>query len=311
MQHILNSAGYQANHIEWLWWLMLAVCTFVFIVVLTMLTLAIRRSMAAEAPAPVPDRRLTRVVGGATVATILILFGLLAATIATGRATQSLDETDALEITIVGNQWWWSVEYALQPPSARARLANDLHLPLGRVAVITLASNDVIHSFWVPSLHGKVDLIPGRTNRIVLRGDRVGTFRGQCGEFCGAQHAHMALTVTVEEPAAFDAWIANQRRVAPEPVSDAEKRGRQIAESTTCAMCHAILGTTMGARTAPDLTHLMSRPTLAAGVLPNSPESLDRWLRDPQAVKPGSKMPNPGLSADDRASVVAYLRTLR
>jgi cytochrome c oxidase subunit 2 len=250
-------------------------------------------------------------IGGATAITILTLLGLLTAAIATGRATQRADRSNALAITVVGNQWWWSVEYAAPQPSDRVRLANELHLPRGRPAVISLASNDVIHSFWVPNLHGKVDLIPGRTNEIVLRGDQNGEFRGQCAEYCGVQHAHMALIVIVEDPADFEAWLTAQRRPAAEPTTDPARRGRQLVETTTCAMCHTVRGTTAGARTAPDLTHVGSRATIAAGLLPNTEAALDRWLRNPQDVKPGNKMPVVGLPDDDRAAVVAYLRTLR
>jgi cytochrome c oxidase subunit 2 len=311
MQSVLHPAGAQAGAIAWLWWAELATCAAVFGIVLVVLAMGLRRSGSAKAPVPVPERKLASVVGGAAGVTILILFILLAASIATGRATQRLDRQDAIAITIVGNQWWWDVEYEAQQASDQARLANDLHLPRGRTVVITLASNDVIHSFWVPNLHGKTDLIPGRQTQTVLRADQVGVFRGQCAEFCGTQHAHMALTVTVEEPEAFDAWLRAQRQDAPTPTTPAQQRGRALIETSSCVLCHTVRGTLAGARTAPDLTHLASRPTIAAGELPNTDEALDRWLRDPQAVKPGSKMPNPGLSADDRAALVAYLRTLR
>jgi cytochrome c oxidase subunit II len=311
MQSILSPAGTQAGHIAWLWWLMLGVCSVVFVAVIGALFAGVWRAASRHAPEPVPHRRLTRIVGGATVMTVVILFVLLGASIATGRATQSLARHNALAITVVGNQWWWSVEYSFPQASDRVRLANELHLPRGRTAVITLGSNDVIHSFWVPNLHGKIDLIPGRLNEIVLNADRAGVYRGQCAEYCGTQHAHMAFPVIVQEPADFDAWLAAQRQAAAAPESNLERQGASIVTTKSCAMCHAVRGTTAGGRTAPDLTHLASRRSLAAGVLPNTPEALDRWLLDPQAVKPGNKMPNPGLSSDERAAVVAYLRTLR
>jgi cytochrome c oxidase subunit II len=311
MQSVLHSAGAQADAIGWLWWVELGICAFVFVTVLAILGVGIRRSRSPEAPDPVTERRLGVAVGGATGVTVLILFVLLGASIATGRATQRLDRRDALAITIVGNQWWWSIEYAFPQASERVRLANDLHLPRGRNTVITLQSNDVIHSFWVPNLHGKIDLIPGRSTEIVLRGDRAGRYRGQCAEYCGTQHAHMALTVTVDEPEAFDAWLNGQRQSSAVPATDAQQRGRMLIETSSCTLCHTIRGTSAGARTAPDLTHLGSRPTIAAGVLPNTADALERWLRDPQAVKPGNKMPNPGLSAEDRAALIAYLGSLK
>ena len=311
MQSVLAPAGVQAAEIAWLWWVMLAVCAAVFVVVLLFVGAGLHRASRRNAPAPTPERRLHRAIGGATALTILTLMGLLTAAIATGRAVQSLDGASALPVIIVGNQWWWAIEYALPNPAERVRVANELRLPRGRTVSITLGSNDVIHSLWIPNLHGKVDLIPGRQNVMVLRADRVGEFRAQCAEYCGTQHAHMAFTVTVVEPAAFDAWLVAQREPAREPVDAVARRGRQLVESTTCMMCHTVRGTLAGARIAPDLTHVGSRPTLAAGVLPNTDEALDMWLRDPQAVKPGNKMPVPGLSDDDRRAVVAYLRGLK
>ena len=311
MQSVLSPAGIQAAHIAWLWWVMLAVCAIVFVVVLLVVGIGLRRASGPDAPAVTPERRLHVTIGGATALTVLTLIGLLTAAIATGRAVQNLGDPEALPITVVGNQWWWSVEYALPNPAERVRVANEIRLPRGRTASLTLASNDVIHSLWIPNLHGKVDLIPGRQNVLVLRADRTGDFRAQCAEYCGMQHAHMALTVTVMEPRDFDAWLTAQREPAAEPADALSARGRQLLESSTCVMCHTVRGTTAGARIAPDLTHVGSRPTLAAGVLPNTDEALDRWLRDPQAIKPGNKMPIPGLSDDDRRALVAYLRGLK
>ena len=311
MQSVLAPAGIQAAQIAWLWWLMLAVCASVFVVVLMFVALGLRRASRPGAPAPTPERRLHGAIGGAAAVTILTLIGLLAAAIATGRAVQSLDDPAALPIVVVGNQWWWSIEYALPNPAERVRVANELRLPRGRTVSITLASNDVIHSLWIPNLHGKVDLIPGRQNVLVLRADRTGEFRAQCAEYCGTQHAHMAFTVTVVEPQAFDDWLTAQRAPASEPTDPLARRGRELIESSTCVMCHTVRGTLAGARIAPDLTHIGSRPTLAAGVLPNTDEALDRWLRDPQAIKPGNKMPVPGLSDDDRRALVMYLRGLK
>ena len=310
MQSVLAPAGIQAAQIAWLWWVMLAVCAVVFVVVLVFVSIGLRRASRQEVPAT-PERRLHVAIGGATTLTILTLLGLLTAAIATGRAVQALDGANAIPITVVGNQWWWSVEYALPNPAERVRLANELRLPRGRTAALTLGSNDVIHSLWIPNLHGKIDLVPGRQNVLVLRADRTGEFRAQCAEYCGMQHAHMALTVTVMEPPDFEAWLIAQRAPAPEPADAVARRGRDLVESSTCAMCHTVRGTTAGARIAPDLTHIGSRPTLGAGVLPNTDEALDRWLRDPQAIKPGSKMPVPGLSDDDRRAVVRYLRGLK
>jgi cytochrome c oxidase subunit 2 len=310
LQSVLDPAGIQAAHIESLWWLMWWVTVSVFVGVLVTLAIAVRR-----APAPRPlasnERGLMRGVVLATAATLVVLIVVLAASVRTGRALQALDVSDAIDVTMAGNQWWWAVEYAHPDPSQRVRTANELHVPVGRPVVINLVANDVIHSLWIPDLDGKMDLIPGRQNQMRLRADRAGVYRGQCAEFCGLAHARMALTVVAEPPAQFDAWLAAQRQLPPPPTSPQAIRGKAVVESGSCALCHTVMGTIAGARTAPDLTHVASRQTLAAGTLANTPDNLRAWLRDPQHPKPGNKMPPPGLSPDDLDAVVAYLETLR
>jgi cytochrome c oxidase subunit 2 len=174
-----------------------------------------------------------------------------------------------------------------------------------------LHSADVIHSFWVPNLSGKVDLIPGRANTMWLQADVSGNFRGQCAEFCGTQHANMALTVITEPEDTFQQWLGNEHRDAVEPATQDETRGREIVEHGSCALCHTVAGTTASARTGPDLTHVGSRATLAAGRLPNDSQHMAEWLRDPQTIKPGTRMPRTGLEGDDLRAVVAYLGQLR
>jgi cytochrome c oxidase subunit 2 len=176
---------------------------------------------------------------------------------------------------------------------------------------VRLASVDVIHSLWVPNLAGKVDLIPGRTNVLWLRPNAPGVYRAQCAEFCGLQHAHMALDVIVHAPAEFEAWLERQRQPAAAPGTAAAARGRLIVEQGSCAMCHMVAGTSAGGRTAPDLTHFASRRTIGAGTRPNDRAALSDWLTNPQHVKPGNRMPPPGLSAEDRDAVIAYLEQLR
>jgi cytochrome c oxidase subunit 2 len=218
---------------------------------------------------------------------------------------------DALQVRITGNQWWWDVEYQHPRPSMRVRTANELHLPVGRTVRVQLLSTDVIHSFWVPALHGKRDAIPGHDAYIWLRADRAGVFRGQCAEFCGLQHAHMAMTVVAEDGDAFERWISGQRPAAPIPTTALTARGRDIVERGACAMCHQVRGTAAGGRTAPDLTHVATRSTLAAGTLPNTRGHLAGWLSDPQSIKPGARMPIVGLAPDELDAVIAYLETLK
>jgi cytochrome c oxidase subunit 2 len=221
-------------------------------------------------------------------------------------------EPDALRVRITGKQWWWQVEYPDDDdPSRQVTTANELHLPLGRMARIELEADDVIHSLWIPALNGKTDLIPGRTTELAVTPRVPGRFRGECAEYCGLQHAHMALPVTVESPAAFAAWLEARRAPATSPTSPAAMHGKHVFESGSCAMCHAIAGTDAVSHVGPDLTHLASRPTLAAGTLPNDRAHLLAWLADPQAHKPGNNMPDPKLTPTELTDVVAYLEGLR
>jgi cytochrome c oxidase subunit 2 len=310
IQSALHPAGVQAARIEQLWWLTFWVCTFVFCVVMLALAVAVARGRAARATAT-PDRTLTRNVSVSVALSTVALVGLLVASVFTGRAIGSLQSPDALAIQVTGYQWWWSIEYLNPDPSLRVTTANEIHLPVGRPVSITLKASDVIHSFWVPPLHGKTDLIPGRDNTTWLRADTPGIFRGQCAEYCGVQHAHMAITVVAEPVDQFESWLAAQRQLAAAPTTTEQARGLQVVEQSSCALCHSVRGTRAGARTAPDLTHFATRSTIAAGTLPNTPAHLGQWIADPQHVKPGNRMPPTGLSAEDLQSVVAYLGTLR
>jgi cytochrome c oxidase subunit 2 len=169
----------------------------------------------------------------------------------------------------------------------------------------------VIHSFWVPNLHGKMDLIPGRQTVLWLQADKPGVYRGQCAEYCGLQHANMAFSVIAETSDDFERWLMAQRQPAPPPASPEQQRGLEVLQSGTCAMCHTVRGTIAGGRTAPDLTHVATRSTLAAGTLPNVRDNLARWIADPQHVKPGSRMPSTGISPEDLQALLAYLETLK
>jgi cytochrome c oxidase subunit II len=310
IQSALDSAGVQAARIEQLWWLMFWVCTAVFVLVMLALAVAVVRGGGARSTAT-PDSTLTRNVTISTVLSTIALIGLLFASVLTGRALGSLSMPDPLTVQITGYQWWWSIDYQNPDPSLNVTTANELHLPVGRPVAITLKAADVIHSFWVPSLHGKTDLVPGRDNVMWLRADKPGIFRGQCAEYCGVQHAHMALTVIAEAPNDFEGWLSTQRQLARDPVSAEQARGRQIVEQGPCALCHTVRGTTAAARTAPDLTHFATRSTIGAGTVPNTRGYLAGWIADPQHIKPGNRMPPTGLASDDLQAVIAYLETLR
>jgi cytochrome c oxidase subunit 2 len=310
IQSALHPAGAQAVRIENLWWLMFWVCTVVWVLVMIALGMAMMRGRAGRA-VNTQNRTLVRVVATATAVSIVALLGLLTASVVTGRAIASLATPGALVIEVTGYQWWWKVEYLNPDPSLRVTTANELHVPVGRPIAIKLKSADVIHSFWVPNLHGKMDLVPGRENMTWLSVENPGVFRGQCAEYCGLQHAHMAFSVIAEPSDQFEQWIVAQRKPAPAASTPEQVRGEQVVETGPCAMCHTVRGTDAGGRTAPDLTHFATRSTIGAGTAPNTRGYLAGWIANPQHLKPGNKMPATGLSPDDLQAVLAYLETLR
>jgi cytochrome c oxidase subunit 2 len=294
---------------------MVWVCTAVFIAVLAALTIALIRStrrQVGNTSAPISEKALTRNVGIAVGATVTILIVLLIASVWTGRRVASLQASSAVSIEITGHQWWWEIHYEDAVPSRRVVTANELHVPTNRPVVLKVTSRDVIHSFWVPNLQGKRDLIPGYTTALWLQVDRPGVFRGQCAEFCGMQHAHMALDVVAESDRTFEAWLDAMRQTAGSDLPDAAaRRGRDVFMQGKCAGCHTIRGTDAAGQVAPDLTHIATRSTLGAGTLPNTPENLAAWIRDPQRIKPGNQMPPNPLAAEDLQALVAYMDTLR
>jgi cytochrome c oxidase subunit 2 len=203
------------------------------------------------------------------------------------------------------------VEYEHPSADQRFTTANEIHVPVGRPVLLKLTSSDVIHSFWVPSLTGKMDLVTGRENLLRIEAERPGVYRGQCAEYCGLQHAHMAILVVADPPEAFEAWRAGQVAAAAEPEDPLRKQGRDAFLSGPCVMCHAIRGTNAGGHVAPDLTHVGSRRTIAAGVLPRSRGSLAAWLVDPQGIKPGAHMPLMKLDPGEANAIAAYLDGLK
>jgi cytochrome c oxidase subunit II len=311
-QSALDPAGPQAARIGRLWWLMFWTCLVVFVAVMGVLVAALRRRSREESGGEAEaDRRAAKVVTGAVVVTAVILFGLMISDFVTGRALFSMGSPDAVTIKVTGHQWWWDFEYGDPVPSRRVRTANEIHIPVGRPVQLQMTSADVIHSLWVPNLHGKTDLMTGHQTVTWLQADRAGTFRGQCAEYCGHQHAHMAFIVVAEPAEQFNAWLENQRRPAAQPATPEQQRGQQIFLTRTCVMCHQVRGTDAGARSGPDLTHLASRQTIAAGTLVNNRGNLGAWIVDPQRVKPGNKMPQHDLSGEDLNALLSYLESLK
>jgi cytochrome c oxidase subunit 2 len=318
----LNPAGPQAGRISRLWWLMFYVCTAVFVIVIIALLVAVfrarRRQNKTDAddashitPEPRSEQRKAKVVTGAIAATTIILFVFLVASFRTGRATYSLQEPAPLTIKVTGQQWWWQVEYEDGTPSNTFKTANEIHIPVGKTVLLKLTSTDVIHSFWVPNLDGKKDLLPGHETNMWLKADQEGEFYGQCAEFCGHQHAHMRFIVIAESSDKFYAWLAAQRSPAVTPADEAQTRGQQVFLSSPCIMCHTIRGTDASGSVAPDLTHLASRKTIAAGTLPRTRGHLAGWITNSQEIKPGNRMPPVPLAPEDLHALLSYLESLK
>ena len=274
-----------------------------------------RRAVLPEVPDAAPgdeeEGRLGRVVRNATILTAIILAAYVGGTWAVEARVTSTTRVQPLEIEVMARQWWWEMRYKDSVPSQTFITANELHLPVGRPVLFTLRSEDVIHSFWVPALQGKKDLVPGKTNTLAFTPRETGTFRGQCAEFCGHQHAHMAFDVVVESPEAFDAWVAAQRMPARPPSDSLRARGQQVFLGKSCPMCHNIQGVRAYGTRGPDLTHVASRRSLAAGTLPNTKGHLAGWIIDPGRQKPGTKMPPNAMSGEELEALLAYLGGLQ
>jgi len=301
-----------------LFWIFMAVCGVMYALVIAFLMAGLaRRRTEAEANVVETGRHhrshplmRTTLIGW----TALIGVGLAALAIASFFADRSMAEAatnEKLSITLTGNQWWWDIVYNSNDASKTMRTANELHLPVGVPTRILLNSADVIHSLWIPSLGGKQDLIPGRQNDITFVPQKIGIFRGQCAEFCGTQHAHMALVVVVQSYPDFIKWWDHQLQPAVAPRTPLQLAGYQYVTNGPCSACHNIGGTPASGTVAPDLTHLASRKSLAASTMPMSEGNLYGWVEDPQSLKPGVKMPTIGLEPDKLHAVVAYLETLK
>jgi cytochrome c oxidase subunit II len=316
LQSVLDAASPQARSIADLWWVFFWVSVVVWVLVVLFAGLAVarrRREPRSSEPVvnPGSERTLVRATGGATLVTLLILIGLLIASASTGRVLATPARPEALKIKVTGQRWWWQVEYPADLPSHQVTTANEIHVPVGRAVSIALDSRDVIHSLWIPELNGKRDLIPGNPTELHFVAEWAGVYRGQCAEFCGLQHAHMGLLVIAEPAAQFEAWLAAQRAPAQRFDDPLRQRGQQVFLSSSCPLCHGVRGTDAAGSVGPDLTHIASRSTLAAATLPNTPEQLEQWVRDPHAVKLGTLMPSLPLAPEDQAPLIAFLTGLK
>lgn len=308
----LAPQGEAAALIARLWWVLLAVAVVVTIASIAALLMAIYHKRGAwQPPTPESDRVPTRwiVIGGVIAPAFIVIFLLVFTLITLG----ALAPTQAARITvnITGAQWWWDVQYQFPEQHRNVRTANEVHIPTGERVVLLLESRDVIHSFWVPGLHGKMDLVPGKRNRIWIEADQPGIYRGQCAEYCGVQHAHMAIYVVAHDPAEFERWLEQQRLAGASPRSPQATQGQQVFLRTGCVLCHTIRGTSALATIGPDLTHVGSRMTLAAGTIPNTRGHMGGWISNPQQIKPGNHMPRVPLSAEELQSLLVYLEGLK
>jgi cytochrome c oxidase subunit 2 len=297
---IFDPAGPYAGSVTTLTWLLLAMAAGVFLVVLVALWVALFGKERLQ-------KRLggTRTIWiGGIVFPVIVLSGLLVYGLSLTRNLAEPVPANAMRVRITGEMWWWRVAYLDGAGQAFLTDANELHIPVGQPVVLELESSDVIHSFWVPQLSGKLDMIPGRRNILPIQADRPGTFGGQCAEYCGGPHALMGFVVIAHAPAEFQRLMAARRA----PRQQVAGNGAALFRSTGCAACHRIAGTDANGVAGPDLTHVGSRSSIGAGILPNNRGTLTGWIGDSQSIKPGNRMPSyKMLSAQELAAIATYL----
>jgi len=317
MPSALNPQGPGAARLAELWWVMLALGTLTYVLVLVLLFAAIRRrrrgTSLTEPDSAGGDTGRPWVIWGGIVLPLVVIGIVFGHSIYTLATVDNQTENPAFKIEIFGRRWWWEVRYLDHGFST----ANEIHIPVGVPVEIQLQSADVIHSFWVPELHGKMDLVPTRINKITIQADKAGVYRGECAEFCGLQHAHMGFMVVAESEADFNSWVSAQQQPAPEPADEAAVNGQQVFFSAGCVYCHTVRGLDdksvdrSAVDLGPDLTHLNSRLTIASGSLTQNRGNLAGWISDSQHIKPGNLMPNIYLNSQDLQNLLAYLETLR
>ena len=306
---MLHPAGPAASPLASLGWVLLGISVVVVLVVSVLVLVAALRARQEGAAVSRSGQGLTWiVVGGLAVPAVILTFVFVLTVRTLGAA--AVPSHSAATIEVVGHRWWWEVRYRDSLSTGITTTANELHVPTGQPVRLELSTADVIHSFWVPELAGKTDLIPGQHNVAWVQADHPGVYWGACGEYCGLEHARMQLTVVAEPPAVFRRWLDQQRQPAG-LASASAMAGQALVTDGACALCHTIRGTAAGGVLGPDLTHVASRRMLAAGTVANTRGGLAAWIANPHALKPGTAMPAVGLSGPELQAVVAYLETLR
>ena len=309
---VLRPASQPAHTLAVLgWWLLMISLAVILIIGVLEVIPVLRHRGGTVVDTPVSDAPgNTRWIIIGVVLTAIVMIGVFAYTVAVLAATSRPHERAAVNIEIVGHRWWWEARYPGSDSTPVVSTANELHIPVGVPVRLQVTSADVIHSFWVPQLQGKIDVIPGRQNVFWIRADSAGRYRGQCAEYCGLQHANMAVYVTAESAGDFKAWREAQSQPAAPPRNREAAQGQRVFMQA-CALCHTVRGTEAGGATGPDLTHVASRQTLAAGALTNSRGNLAGWIVNAPSLKPGADMPRIDLEPAALHSIVTYLETLR
>jgi cytochrome c oxidase subunit II len=307
--NVLDPRGPGAQQVAELWWIIFGLGTAVFVVVTALLVFVVYRRRVSRDKAELDLHEVNGtpwILWGGIVVPFIILMVTYGFSLRTLTNIANAPQATVATIEVLGHRWWWEVRY----PEYGIVTANEIVIPVGQPVEILLSSDNVIHSFWVPQLHGKLDMTPGRVDSMWLQADQPGVYRGLCAEFCGLQHSKMQFLVIAEEPDQFNLWLERQQQPAPEPAADFTLHGQQVFLSAGCVYCHTIRGTPAAGRLGPDLTHLASRRTLAAAVLENNRGNLAGWIVDPQSIKPGNLMPPTPLDAADLQALLAYLGTL-
>jgi len=306
---MLSPHSPEAHSIASTWWLMFALALAVYIVVAALIGIAILRRGAK-----VDESRRRRfenrfIVIGGLVIPIAILGVTAVATVAVANklSPSAAAAQPQVQITVKGEQWWWRIEY----PNDGITTANEIHVPIDQAVDITLVSDNVIHSLWVPELNGKADVIPGQINHLRFTATKTGRFDGRCAEFCGIQHARMEFVVFVDSTQDYQKWVTDNRAPAADPTDAAARRGRDLVENSSCAGCHKVSGTPAQGLLGPDLSHVASRKTLAAGTVDNTPDGMAAWLDHTQSLKKGAHMPEVDLTAEQIHELVEYMKTLK
>ncbi|MDQ1374630.1 MAG: cytochrome c oxidase subunit [Actinomycetota bacterium] len=299
---ILDPQGSEARTLAGVWWLMFGLAAAVYVIVAGLILFAILRNRRSGPRESRLNDNAFVVIGGLLVP-VAILAVIAFVTVRTTTEVRQ-PEAGAMRVDVRAHDWWWEVRY----PGTGIVTANEIHIPVGRQVAVHIRTADVIHSFWVPQLAGKLDAIPGQDNLLRFTAERAGVYRGECAEFCGIQHANMNFLVIAEDPTRFGQWEQTEAQGAGLPTDDRSEQGRLVFEREACAGCHTIRGTSAAGTAGPDLTHMGSRRTIGAATVPNTTANLAGWIADAQSIKPGNKMPSIILEPADLLALVHYLQ---